>query len=350
MNNHRLKLLLLMVSVIITPFAQAGNTSGKISEFQLTVNQDGTFNVTTKETSLGLLLTKISEKTGVEIYVDNTSKNRPVSIDANGITLVQLLQRLAVSNYTMVFDRHGSVEALHVVQQNEPQPTARDVNFSDFSGQVKISNNRARMFFMPADNSKYSVDNYIKERHALLAKLAAQDPFQQTQAQISFQGYMSADQIAALIKENQLDPVTLNIGWKENGGGYDLKRGESLEAAIESAALHYQRLIAQLRDDADMQVAQLRQQGVSESQIRSALAFQQNAKELDSIFLDKGVPFYGVRVAANAKQLHSLTGDILEVRLVDPLWCGSVEDEISKAYPTTKIAIPLVPDNNNFIP
>lgn len=84
--------------------------------------------------------------------------------------------------------------------------------------------------------------------------------------------------------------------------------------------------------------------------MQAELLFQQNADELNSVFIDNGIPFYGVHVVGTAKQLHTLSSNDKGIRLVDPLWGGSVEDEISNVYPTTKIGIPLVPDNETFVP
>jgi hypothetical protein len=342
-------MLLLVNCFIVVSFSLEAVASEKASELQFTAHPDGTFSVISQSTPLDGLLSKISETTNVDIYVDNASKKRPVSINVKNITLVQLLRRIAGDNYAMVYDGRN-ITALHVLPKGKNQSTQHAVAISEFSGQIKISNQRARMFFMPADNSKSTIDNYIRKRHEALSKLSEEDPHKELHAQISFNGYLSAGQVVALVKENRLDPVTLNIGWKENGGGYDLKQGESIGFAIKSAVSHHERFIAELQEDANMQVANLRQRGITNDQMQSELAFQQNANDLNSIFLSKGVPFYGVRVAASAKQLHELTSNDQEIRLVDPLWGGSVENEISNVYPTTKIAIPLVPDNDTFIP
>lgn len=353
MNNYRcytkqLLMLLLIISVITTLFALSVEASEKENELQLTANADGTFSVISQSIPLEVLLSKISETSNVDIYIDSASKKRPITINVKSITLIQLLQRIAGDNYAMVYDGHN-VTALHVLPPDKGQSTESTAIISEFSGQVKISNNRARMFFMPTDNSKSTIDNYIKKRHEALAKLSEEDPQKELHAQISFQGYMSSDQIVALVKQNQLDPVTLNIGWKENGGGYDLKRGESIEAAIESAALHHERFVSQLQEDADMQVASLSQQGASDDEMRAELAFQKNANDLSTVYHTKGIPFYGMRVAASANKLHAITRDDQTIRLVDPLWGGSVENEITNVYPTMKIAIPLVPDKETFI-
>lgn len=347
--TNQLMALLLLISVIAAPLALAVDASETLSGLQFTAHPGGTFSVISKATPLGLLLEKIAEKTNVDVYIEGASKKRPVSINVKNITLIELLQRIVGDNYAIIYDGRN-VTALHVLPQGKTQPTESAVTISEFSGQIKISNQRARMFFMPADNSKSSIDNYIKRRHEALSKLSEKDPHKELHAQISFKGYLSADQVAALIKENQLDPVTLSIGWKETGGGYDLKRGESVEAAIKSAALYHKDFITELQESADRQVADLRQKGVDDAQMQSELTFQQNATDLTTVFHAKGVPFYGVRVAASARQLHTLTSAVQTIRLVDPLWGGSVEDEIANIYPTTKIAIPLVPGNETFIP
>ncbi len=347
MNNfgcyaRQFLMLLLTISIITTPFVLSVEASEKANGLHFTAHSDGTLSVISQSTPLGLLLSKISETTNVDIYVDSASKKRPVMINVKNITLIQFVKRIAGDNFAMVYDGHN-LTGLHVFPQGKGQSTGFDSHIFEFSGQVTVSNHRARMFFMPADNSKNTIGNYIKKRHKVLAKLSEEAPHKELHAQISFQGYMSADQIVAFVKQNQLAPVTLNIGWRENGGGYDLKRGETIEAAIQSVAFNHERFISQLQEDADMQVASLCKQGISDAQMQSELAFQKNADDLASIFHKKGVPFYGMRVAASANQLYILTIDDQTVRLVDPLWGGSVEDEITNVYPTEKIAIPLIP-------
>lgn len=354
MNSHRcctrhLLMLLLISSFIVTLFALAVDASEKTSGFQFTAHPDGTFSVISQSAPLEMLLSKIRETTNVDISIDSASKKLPVSINVKYISLIQLLRYIAGDNYAMVYDGHN-VSALHVLPEGKTQLANSAIAISTFSGQIKITNQRARMFFTPANNSKSAIDNYIKKRHEALSKLSEEDPDKELHAQISFQGYMSANQVVALLKQSQLDPVTLNIGWKENGGGYDLKHGESIETAIGSAALYDKEFIAELQESADRQVANLRQKGIGDAQMQSELAFQQNANELASVSHAKGVTFYGVRVAASAKQLNALTKNDQVIRLVDPLWGGSIENEIANLYPTTKIAIPLVPENDTFIP
>lgn len=339
---------ILLISAIMASFSLVSAASEEVRKLHFVINSDGTFNVTAQSIQLEVLLLKISETAHVKIYVDSESKKRTVTINEQSIPLIQLLRQIAGDNYAMVYDGLN-VTALHVLPQGNAQSAKSAASIADFSGQVKISNQRARMFFMPADNTKSAIDNYIKKRHEALVKLSKEDPSKELHAQISFNGYLSSDQVVTLVRENQLDPVTLNIGWKENGGGYDLKRGESIEVAIESATLYDKEFITVLQESADRQVTNLRQKGISDAQMQSELIFQQNANELSSVFHAKGVAFYGVRVAASAKQLQALTSRTQTIRLVDPLWGGSVEDEVANVYPTTKIAIPLVPDNESFI-
>lgn len=338
---------LLLIGVIAASPAAPNDQDVNANGLRFTSHADGTFSVTAKEIPLAVLLAKTRETTSIAIYVDKASSKRLVSIDARNVTLVQLARRIAGNNYVIIFDGSG-VEALRILPQGQSNES-RTAHL-DFAGQVKITNQRARMFFMPAGNSKEAVDSYIKNRHEALSRIAREEPHKQLHAQVSFQGYMSGDQIIEFVKTNQLDPVTLNIGWKENGGGYDLKQNESIDAAIASVAMHHERFIEQIREDADMQVESLRQHGITDNQMKSELIFQENAHELNAVYLGKGVPFYGIRISASAKQLNSLVGNDHEVRLVDPLWGGSVESEIANVYPTTKIAIPLIPVSEVFVP
>lgn len=345
---RRFLITLSIISLILIPMSAAADVNETASELEFTINKDGSYTVKSELAPLTLLLSKIGETADVDIYVDSELRNRPVTIDVKNISLLQLLRRIAGENYAIVYNK-SNILSLHVLSKGKDRSTENADTVSEFSGQVKISNNRAKMFFMPVENTESAVDDYIRKRHELLAKLASENPQKEFDAQISFKGYLPAEQIVALVRKNHLEPTTLNIGWKENGGGYDLRKGESVETAIESAAMHHKRFVEQLREDADMQVALLREQGMGDDQMKAELVFQQNADELNSVLVDKGVPFYGMRVAGTAEKLHALSTKDQGIRLVDPLWAGSVEDEISDVYPTTKIAIPLVPENETFI-
>lgn len=241
----RLLMMLLIISLFATQFALAEDAREKVRGLQFTAHPDGTFSVESQSVPLDVLLSKIGEATNVVVHVDAESNKRLVTISVKSISLIQLLKRIAGANYAMVYDG-GNISALYVLPKGKDYSITNAGAISEFSGQVKISNQRARMFFMPVGNSKIVVDNYINKRHEALAKLSAEDPQKQLSAQISFNGYLSSDQIVELVKENQLDPVTLNIGWKENGGGYDLTQGESIENAVESAAMHHKRFVEQL--------------------------------------------------------------------------------------------------------
>lgn len=226
----------------------------------------------------------------------------------------------------------------------------RGVSVSEFSGKVQISGQRAKLFFMSPGGSKGEINDYIKKRHEVLEKLAKQEPNKELHAQLSFNGYLSADQMVKFVNENKVDTISLNIGWKEAGGGHDLKQGESIETAIKLVALHQKELLADLQADANASAESLRKSRGTDAQMQAEFVFQKMIDEQTAVFLTKGVTFYGVRVAGKAKQLHEITGYTKGIRLVDPLWGGSVEEEVADLYSVTKIAIPLKPENDNFLP
>ncbi|TXI46624.1 hypothetical protein [Methylophilus sp.] len=335
--------LLFMMNITPT-FALAGGVKETPKELTLTRHDDGTFSIVSKSVRLEVLLSKIREKTNVDIYVDNELKQQPISIDAKSISLIQLLQHIAGDNYAIVYDGDNIV-AMHMLSEKATPSTNSTNPAPDFSGQVKIRNQHAKMFFMPANNSESAINNYIKKRHQILSKLVAGTPKKELHAQLSFPHYISSEQLVATLKQKQLDPVTLNIGWKENGGGYDLKSGESTEDAIKSASLHHARFVSQLLEDANLQVETLRQQGTNDDQMIPALEFQKNANDLNTTLKQKGIQFYGVRVAATAEKLLAAASDNRSIRLVDPLWGGTIEYEITHVYPTIKIAIPIAPQS-----
>ena len=325
-NYRKFKKKLFVALLVFIDTTISSQLSAEIkSSLEFDYHTDGTFSVNSRAVPLELLLARIHQVSNIKIYIDRKSKKRPITTSVYNISLVQLLKRIVGDNYVMVFD--GNAE---------------------FSGQIKITDNRAKMFFFPSSSLKSVTENYIRKRHKLIEKLAYETPHKKLNAQISFQGYLSSGQLVELVKDNHLKPVSLNIGWKENGGGYDLKNHESIESAVEMAAIHHQQFIAEIQADANRQVAGLRQQGMNDPDIHAELEFQKNADGLAAIFHKNGMLFYGMRVAGTASTLHSILNNKNTVRLVDPLWGGAVEAEISKVYPTMKIAIPLVPEQEEL--
>lgn len=336
-----LQLLAVILSILLSPQLSIADEATDESSF--TINPNGTIDLAAHSVLLGTLLSEIGEAMNISVHIDNESKTRTVTLIKSDLPLVQLLEEVAGDNYVLGYENF-TPRAVYVMSQGEAHSPVNVAQAPDFSGQVRISNQQARLFFMPAGSGAEAIEDYIRKRHEILAKLSQATPGKELPAQISFNAYLPSERVVELIEKNQLSPVTLNIGWKDKGGGYDVNSKESIEAAIESVAQHHERFIAQLKEDADRQVKTLRQQGEDSVKMSSALRFQQNANELNSVFHSQGLLFSGVRVVASTQKLHSLIRGESEVRLVDPLWGGEIEAEISAVYSTTKVAMPLVPD------
>jgi len=334
-----------LVAVTLGGTVVAGEKS---KDMQIVQHADGTVSIHAEAVLLGTLLERLSAVTGVEVYVDDQAKGRTVTLDGTHRSLVWIVKHIAGENYALVYDGKGA-SALHVMSGAHGESTTQRDTVSPFSGQVKIQGARARMFFTPADRSEHTVTRYISNRHRALEDLARREPEKMLHAQLSFTGYMAADRLLAFVQQHQLETVTLNIGWGENSGGYQRKPGESIQEAIASAARHHQQFLQVMREDADRQAARLKEQGISDDQMRPERAFRENAHALGNVYETYGVPFYGVEVAGTAQTLQFLTKEDTIVRLVDPLWGGEVEEAMTDMYRTIKVPVPLMPRRQVFI-
>lgn len=309
--------------------------------FELVHNQDGSFDLHAGQVAVREVLEKIWQTTGVKVVAYKENNKSSVSINIRGKALPQLLETVVGDKYLMLFGegRRGAGQAVATSRLSEQ--TRGD--YGDFAGKVAVENKIARLFFTPNDTHQGSLDHYIKLRHYVLDTLAERQPKKEIQAQISFTRYLTAEQLAAFIKKYPIRPVTLNFGWQEQGGGYDIKKGESIHQALSNAARNHERFIRVLRTEAQKQYRQKKNRGPHKESANAAADYLSQADALKDVYRRRGLLFYGVRTAASVEILKSVKDQEKNVRLIDPLWGGAVEEQLATAYRIKKIAIPIIP-------
>lgn len=306
------------------------------ASFLFTTHADGTVSINATSTSLQVIFNEIHRKKNIEIKVGEGIGSRVISISEKHIPFYKLLKKITGNNYAIIFN-NDKVSALHLLQKDNTTKSP-----PDFTGRVSINNNHARLFFIPSSNSQIDIVNYISDRHSLLEFLSKNRPNLVLSAQISFDKHINADALRYFVFSNDLTPIAINIGWQDNGAGYHLKKGESIDNALNSAASHHRKFTQQLLEDAHQQTNQINNQNLSTEEINEINNFKTHAEEISYKFNKNGLTIYGLRITGKANRLHQLTSKPA-IKLVDPLWAGELENEIQNNYSVSKVAIPIAP-------
>jgi hypothetical protein len=206
--------------------------------------------------------------------------------------------------------------------------------------------NVTKFIFTPDKMDIQTINQYIKSRHQILDRLALENPEQVLDAQISFRDYLNSKQITKIIRDYGVDVVTLNIGWKEQGGEYNIRQGESIEEALERANTHHRILIEELYESAYNEYQEKMNGGISEQEWQRLSGFLDHAIDLKNTFETYGVLYYGMRVKGKASKLKAIKDKDSNIRLVDPLW-DEREKGLRGIYIIKKIGIPISPYHFN---
>ncbi len=206
--------------------------------------------------------------------------------------------------------------------------------------------NVTKFIFTPDKMDIQTINQYIKSRHQILERLALENPEQVLDAQISFRDYLNSKQIAKIIRDYGVDVVTLNIGWKEQGGEYNIRQDESIEEALEKANAHHRIFIDELYESASNEYQEKMNGSISEQERQRLSEFLAHAVDLKNTFETYGVLYYSMRVKGKASKLKAIKGRDSNIRLVDPLW-DEREKGLRGIYKIKKIGIPISPYHFN---
>lgn len=206
--------------------------------------------------------------------------------------------------------------------------------------------NVTKFIFTPDKMDIQTINQYIKSRHQILDRLALENPEQVLDAQISFRDYLNSKQIAKVIRDYGVDVVTLNIGWKEQGGEYNIRQDESIEEALERANAHHRIFIEELYESAYNEHQEKMNGSISEQERQRLSEFLAHAIDLKNTFETYGVLYYGIRVKGKALKLKTIKDRDGNIRLVDPLW-DDKEKELRGIYKIKRIGIPISPYHFN---
>ncbi len=135
--------------------------------------------------------------------------------------------------------------------------------------------------------------------------------------------------------------LTLNFGWKENGGGVDIAKDESLEEALIISHSNHKDFVEELYKSAS-EFQKKAIEGMSEQDRKREDEFFAEAKKLKDIYEKHGVLYYGIKVTGTASKLKAIKDMDTHIRLVYPLW-DERESILGTTHKIKKIGIPISP-------
>lgn len=205
--------------------------------------------------------------------------------------------------------------------------------------------NVTKFIFTPNKIDIQTISQYIKIRHQILDELASENPEQVLDAQISFKRYLNSQQLTEVVKRYDVKVLTLNFGWKDNGGGLDIAKDESLEEALIRSHFNHKTFVDELYESAS-EFQKKAIEGMSEQDRKREDEFLANAKELKDMYEKHGVLYYGIKVTGTASKLKAIKDTGTHIRLVDPLW-DERESILGATHKIKKIGIPISPHELN---
>ncbi len=198
-----------------------------------------------------------------------------------------------------------------------------------------------RLVFTPRSNARVAINAYVTERHKILDNLADRSPNEVIEAQVSYSHYLNKTELLDAINKYRTQTLSLNVGWGEQVGGYEIKKHEPVEHAINNAAFHHTMFVNELYESAHNEFQQNTQEIRSPEALERLSTHLAHAKELKVQLEKRGVLFYGARIKGRTSEIRRIKDTDKLIRLVDPIWAedtGSVEIINSK-----RISVPLSP-------
>lgn len=292
-----------------------GTKDLKDGELVLNVTDGQKIDLKAKKVKCADVLKSLSEKTGVEIKVQEGVENQLVSASFKDLSLQDAIKRIVGNNYVLAMRKTDN--GFEVVKGNIV--SIKD-QIKEFAGSFMEDDGLIKMFFMPPDSSPESDAAYIKERHKLLDHLAEKYPNKVVKAQISLKDFLTVNEISAILDKRDVKVKVINDGWEDWGGYFDVREGESFQDAI-----------PRLNESEEIFFGHMGEEASGSKQ-----EYYMNFKE-------KGVMIYGLEIEGKVKDLKGFKDDIEQVRLMDPLWKGNLFSLLEKTHIVHPIAIPLNP-------
>lgn len=328
LKTKKTKLIILGLAVILSTLFLSSIYSFAVSplrdlrdgEFILNIKEGQKLDLSAKKAQVSKLLEEISKQAKVDIKVQDEAGKELVSLTMKDEPLAAAIKKIVGSNYILSFKKEN--DSFEVTKGNVVSIKDR---VKEFIGSFVVDGSRIKMFFMSEDSSPESIANYIKERHALLDYLAEKYPNKVIEAQLSLKDFLTGDEILAITKKYDVKVEVFNPGWKDSGGGFDLRKDEPLVEAIK------------------------RLNEYTKEFLEGLVAFSPNNQEKEKYkeqkkdFEEKGVLIYGIKLEGKTVELKKMKDEEKQVRLADPLWQGSLYNLLQKTHTVSPIAIPLSP-------
>ncbi len=335
MFNAKIYLPSLLVAILLPFSASSSNTQMECLGKHLKQNEvyikktKGGFKFMSNGAKLVKVITAIRKESGLKIGIPKARQSEIITLCTPNKPMISILKSVLKTNYVLVFNSNENIVDVTVLQEGNEKNTHRPTA-SKFSGKVVVKGNVANMLHIPLTEKKEDVEQYIISRHLVLDELSKRYPDKIFFAQISFKNALSENQLLAALEGYDVRAINLNTIAGEYVGGNDVPEGTPLHDAINEA------------NSTEMEFLNVHCMEENESKKAS---ISEECKKLYASRNNEGTMFFGVQVSAKPRELKMIKDNSNYTRLVDPLWSGSIEDELSIEYKTKHTAIPLIPES-----
>lgn len=309
--------------------AQIMKCSGKyIQQEEVFIKSMGDeFQFMSNGANLVTIVETIRKESGLKIGIPQARQSEIVTICINKKPMISILKSILKTNYVLVFNSNDAVVDISVLQEGIEESTNLPMA-SQFNGKVVVKGNVANIFHVPSTENIYDIEQYILSRHLILDELNESHPKKDFNAQISFNNALSKNQLLDVLEGHDISVSDLNTVNGEYTGGNEVAEGMTLREAVNAA------------DTAETEFLSVH---CMEEIASDATSTSEECKKMNASHSNGGIKFYGAMVKARPKKLKAIRDDSKYARLVDPMWSGNVNDELSREYEVKNIAVPLIP-------
>jgi len=344
MNIKRIFIIFSIIAVFSNSFAEIKNLEEREFYFDVKDKDLQIVNLAANKANLSEILEIIYQKTGISIKIERDRKNELITLNLIELPLSTVLKKMIRENYVMIFQKteKGFMLSDGKALKNSNRENSFD-EVNDFTGMIVIDGTVAKMFYSTADESPEGLAAYIYERHQLLDRLVKTDPDKTIEAQISFNNFLTGDELLKFIDKYNISIKNLNSGWGEHVGNLEINDKQTPKEAIKLITNYEEKAIDNIYKSTKDFLESEGKEDFSIEEIESAKSLMRETEDRKQSLKEKGVMFYGIVVNGKAVNIKGVKDKSKEVKLADPLWGGEIESLMKKSYEINQIPIPILP-------
>jgi len=341
-----IKKILIIISTIVIYTNTFAETKLEENKFYFDVKDKDLqiVNLVANKANLSEILAVIYQKTGITIKIEKNRKNELITLSLIEVPLSTVLKKMVRKNYVMLFEKTD--KGFILSGGNAVKESTRENSITeayDFTGMIVIDNGIAKMFYAPPDETQKGIATYINERHHIIDHLAMINPDKEIEAQISFNDFLTEDELLKFINNYNIRVKNLNSGWGDHVGNLEIDDQQKPIEAIQLIRKHEEEAVDNIYKSTKEFLEGEAKEGFNIEEIESAKNLMKECEDRKLSLKEKGVMFYGIVVSEKVVSIKDVKDKSKEVRLADPLWGGKIESLMEESYEINPIPVPILP-------